>query len=115
MRIKFSWQTVSLILDMGAVNAKNGTKPLYCVLYFVPLFQEDYMHVGEIKREPDQKGGLLIKVGVSGEELRKKRRNIRDELDTSSNVLTGDEKEEMDNFLNIAGKVPSYILCLLEG
>lgn len=65
---------------------------------------DPYEVVRSIKKD-SQKGGLHIKVKISGEELRQKRRKIKDSLDFShSNVLNGDEKDELDFFIEFSGK-----------
>ncbi|MES1919803.1 hypothetical protein MHBO_001568 [Bonamia ostreae] len=67
--------------------------------------KEKYPLVEQIKKD-EKKGGVHIKVKISGEELRQKRREIKDTLEFShSNVLTGDEKDSLDFFIDISNKV----------
>eukprot|EP01083_Nonionella_stella_P143408 445726_1 len=64
---------------------------------------EDYLVVKMATARPDEmKQGTLIKVEKSGEALATKRRNMRDTLDVRVNILTGDQREELDFFLGIA-------------
>lgn len=64
-----------------------------------------YLAVEKIEKK-ESGAGLHIKVNISGDELRKKRREIQHQLDFShSNVLTVEEKDFLDFFIDQSSKV----------
>ena len=77
--------------------------------YTFILFQEAYTIVESDAQKVLANASTVIKVERSGEEFRQARKEKEETLDTSEAILTGDQKEELDQFLEDTDKVRMFI------